>query len=254
MAEEQPNPADSIATGQERNTVAVTVLIVSGGGIILFAMFALYQDPKQAMNIFNSLWPVLGTWVGTVLAYYFSRQNFIAASQSVTELARQVSAPAEPAGPRYVKDTMIPLKSMVVYLYDDDRDNVPEEIPKKIGIEKLISICNASGKTRLPVIDRQKRPIYLIQRKEIDKHWAFEVATPTGTLQDMFDKVPHTKERFSVSTGFVIVKPDATLAEAKQKMEALPDCTDVLVTGTGTADDAVIGWLTDSLIGQSARF
>lgn len=249
MADQQPSATDTGISGQERNTVAVTVLIVSGGGIIFFAVVALiYDQSKNAMPIFNSLWPVLGTWVGTVLAYYFSRQNFVAASQSVSELARQVAAPPVPAGPKYVKDKMIPLKTMVVYPYNDDKDNAPEQIPKKIQVAELLAVCDASGKTRLPVLDRQKRPIYVIQRKDLDKYWAGQASVPSGTLQDIFNLVPGMLERFSYSTGFVTVKPDDTLTEAAKKMKAVPNCTDAIVTATGTPDDPVVGWVTDALL------
>jgi hypothetical protein len=254
MADQQPSIMGPSASPQERNTVAVTVLAVSGGGIIAFAVVALIENPGEAMNIFNVLLPVLGTWVGTVLAFYFSRQNFVAASQSVTEMARQVSAPPGLGGPKYVKEKMIPLKTMVVYSYEGDKGESREEIAKKIAIESLLSVYKAGEKTRLPVLDRQKRPIYVIQWKEIDKYWAGQASIPRGSLQEMFDNVPGMKDRFSYATGFVTVKPDDTLAEAEKKMKAVHDCKDAIVTATGTADDAVIGWLTDAIIRESAKF
>jgi hypothetical protein len=44
---------------------------------------------------------------------------------------------------------------------------------------------------------------------------------------------------------FVVVKRQATIAEAKSAMLATPYCSDVCVTNGGTRDEAVLGWLTN---------
>src|SRR5262249_27989511 len=76
----------------ETTEIARWVLIVSGGGIAVVAGFALWgargssEFPRTTQMVFNALLPLFGTWVGTVLAYYFSRKNFESASQSVERL------------------------------------------------------------------------------------------------------------------------------------------------------------------------
>jgi hypothetical protein len=37
--------------------------------------------------VFSSVLPLLGTWVGTVLAFYFARENLAAATESTLRLA-----------------------------------------------------------------------------------------------------------------------------------------------------------------------
>ena len=53
------------------------------------------------------LLPVIGAWVGTVLAFYFGQVNFEAASRSAANLVRQLSPreklQAEPAGHAMMK-------------------------------------------------------------------------------------------------------------------------------------------------------
>ena len=53
------------------------------------------------------LLPVIGAWVGTVLAFYFGQVNFEAASKSAQNLVRQLSPreklQAEPAGHAMMK-------------------------------------------------------------------------------------------------------------------------------------------------------
>ena len=55
----------------------LSILVISGGAIAL-------ADDKAAMSrlVFTSVLPVLGTWVGTVLAFYFARENLEAATSS----------------------------------------------------------------------------------------------------------------------------------------------------------------------------
>jgi hypothetical protein len=46
----------------------------------------------QWKDILTFTLPVLGAWVGTVLAFYFSKENFEAANRSVREMVNQMSA------------------------------------------------------------------------------------------------------------------------------------------------------------------
>ena len=60
-----------------------------------------------AKYILGVLLPVIGAWVGTVLAFYFGQVNFEAASRSAANLVRQLSPreklQAEPAGHAMMK-------------------------------------------------------------------------------------------------------------------------------------------------------
>src|SRR5215216_1658496 len=59
----------------------------------------------RAQNVFNAVLPLFGTWVGTVLAYYFSRENFAAASDSTQQLVRDLKE--ERLNSTLVADVMI---------------------------------------------------------------------------------------------------------------------------------------------------
>ena len=77
---------------QETSEIARWVLAISGVTIVAISAVVLigaWGQPTFAESsrlVFNALLPLLGTWVGTVLAYYFSRKNFEAASQSVERM------------------------------------------------------------------------------------------------------------------------------------------------------------------------
>jgi hypothetical protein len=52
---------------------------------------------------------------------------------------------------------------------------------------------------------------------------------------------------------FETVAEDATLADAKTKMDKLPQCLDIFVTKNGTKNEPIIGWLTNLIIVESAK-
>src|SRR5437764_473671 len=97
------------------------VLTVSGLAILLLTTVtvvgALFKgDAKDFTDstryVFNALLPLLGTWVGTVLAYYFSKSNFESASQSVE---RMVSLTLDQKlGKLSVEKEMIPLSQITL--------------------------------------------------------------------------------------------------------------------------------------------
>ena len=70
---------------------ALTVLGLLGLAAIGAASFSKNESFGQVKDILGMLLPVLGTWVGTVLAFYFSKENFIAAAQQTSNLVRQLT-------------------------------------------------------------------------------------------------------------------------------------------------------------------
>ena len=81
-------------TGSERTEVARWVLGVSGTVLFVVTIALIWlADSKSnaADRAFSMLVPMIGTWIGTVIAYYFSGENFERASQSVSKLVDQVT-------------------------------------------------------------------------------------------------------------------------------------------------------------------
>lgn len=74
-------------------TIALTIL---GAIVLIGAMIAQYQGEKDAVwrtaqLLLSALLPLFGTWVGTVLAFYYTKENFEAASKGTLDLVRAVS-------------------------------------------------------------------------------------------------------------------------------------------------------------------
>jgi hypothetical protein len=68
-----------------RDRIALGVLVVSALTLAVLAVVVVLQDSTNAMLVFNVLLPVVASWVGTVLAFYFGRENFEAASKQIRE-------------------------------------------------------------------------------------------------------------------------------------------------------------------------
>src|SRR5262245_6279585 len=83
------------AQTQTRNWLAFGITGISIiGVVILGATIIIVNDDsvtQRAKTVLNAVLPLLGTWVGTVLAYFFSRENFETASRSVERLTQQLT-------------------------------------------------------------------------------------------------------------------------------------------------------------------
>ncbi|SEB77086.1 hypothetical protein [Rhodococcus koreensis] len=97
-----------------RDQLAFWIILPSFAGILAISvLMVIYAAPDNreevARLVFSAVLPLFGTWVGTVLAFYFARDNFEAASEStlrLTGLLNRSSAVAE---------LMIPRSQMVVH-------------------------------------------------------------------------------------------------------------------------------------------
>jgi hypothetical protein len=74
-----------------RNRLAISMVIVAVVGVtaISFVVVLAAEDAGRASRlVFTAVLPLFGTWVGTVLAYEFARENLKTATES-TVAARQ---------------------------------------------------------------------------------------------------------------------------------------------------------------------
>jgi uncharacterized membrane protein YdjX (TVP38/TMEM64 family) len=73
-----------------RNWVAIVIVLVSVFALVIAGVAVIIVDSKNAMSVFNIIVPVIAAWVGTVLAFYFGRENFESANKEVRETNQQV--------------------------------------------------------------------------------------------------------------------------------------------------------------------
>lgn len=249
------------ATGDHKDRFEIANSIISASVLIIFVLALVImivgtyrsgtdEGLKIANNTFNTLLPLIGTWVGTILAYYFSKDNFEAANKNVQEIVEKLT-PMQKLGALFVKDKMIPLAGMAF-------TNIAEDL-KTVKLSDLLNTMTSKSVNRLPLLKKDNAAKYVVHRSMLDKYLVRKALSEDMnakkikalTLDDLMNEDPVTKAVFENS--FVIVPESATLAKAKIGMDEKTDCRDVLVTRTGAADEPVIGWLTNNIIAENAK-
>ena len=231
--------------------LAIGVMVLSITSVAILAILVIhYASPENKQDagtrVLGSVLPLLGTWVGTVLAYYFSKENFEAATKSVTELAKQIT-PQEKLKSALVNQKMIPKVQMFFRTVPADK-------------VKLVDLLNDLEKqqkgNRIPILGDKGEAVYILHRSIIDKFLsdaarAGKAASDIAglTLQDLLNQ----SSLKAIAQAFDVVKQDSSLADAMEAMSKIDDCQDVFVTESGRKGEAVLGWITNVIIQDNAK-
>jgi hypothetical protein len=239
-------PVDDSA---ERQKLAANLTIASVSGITLISLAAIYFSKDigaSAEHVMTAVLPLFGSWIATVLAYYFARENLRAATSSVSTLVASQRDDARLSNVP-VKDKMIE-RTRIVTLSDRF---------KPIGdaaLKDVTTYLNERAVRRAPVFDDNGTVTHMVHLSMIDQFIREQVTAgkALGALKfsDLLG-VPALKHVLEKS--FEVVAEQASLADAKAKMDANPICEDVFVTKSGVANEPVIGWITDNAILEAGR-
>ncbi len=235
------------------STIALVVLaifIVIGGGLAEFRdqTHGAFKDTVQLL--LTALLPLFGTWVGTVLAFYYSKENFEAASRGTLDVVRTIS---QRLASTKVVDAMMPVGRIIRL------DLTKEQTPGKIVISDVSAKFDSVGAntlriSRLPIFDADGKCVAFLHRGV----WMEMLATaPPAQLADktktelgslwtaQYPLGKGQSYKDVITSAFAFVAEDRTLADAKAKMESQTGCQDVIVTHQGNADEPVLGWVSN---------
>jgi hypothetical protein len=238
-------------------------VIKVGGGQPFNATKAL----ETAKFVFGAILPLLGTWVGAVLAHYFQKESLAAATHSISDRASKVAGTD--------KLQSVPVKSVMIR--PDRIQTLPDALlgkdDKEIPLADLVKHLRETIKLdRLPLFkNNQKagpaaRVVHLsliekfITQKTVPAAGAPPSAAPSVAGLSLADLMADPQLGPVVRGSFALVKSDATLADAKKAMDkassalgSAGNCYDVFVTDSGSPDDPVIGWITNDIINDNAK-
>lgn len=217
------------STEANRNLIALTIISLTIVGIIIisYLYFVSSKEAGTSEKIFNALLPLFATWIGTVLAFYFGRENFEAASNRYEEIIQTLNA--DLLDDVLVNQIMITKKTMV-YL--------DISAAKSKNVADLISFLNSVNKNRLPVLENDSIK-YIIHKSTL-----LEASNKQGNANPIsFDEF--IKANKAIIEGFLLVGQDEILENVRKKIKDNPNVKDVFVVGQ---NDKVLGWLTDTLI------
>jgi len=227
-----------------RDILAFSLLIFSVVGVTALAITIIVKNPTEATTVLSAVLPLLGSWVGTVLAFYFSKDNFAAATRSVSEMAQQLTSQQKLAA-TLARDKMIPRDKMFIL-----------QSPETEKLKKILDDLTQAGKgARIPFLETNDAPRYIIHRSVIDQFLANKAMTGATNLADLTlaDLLADPDIRKKIEQGFATVKETGTLAEVKAAMDKNPNCQDVFVTKTGAKDEPILGWITNGIVEDSSK-
>ena len=233
-------------SGATRHVLALAIVSLSFVGIavacVLAVVFATPAGrPEATRLVFTSVLPLLGTWVGTVLAFYFARENLQAATESTLRLTRR----QEPITP--VQQVMIPKNEIESYKL------TPGEAVGAVSLSRLYNQMQASDRHRLPILNESDAVLYVVHdstiarfatsvNKDVNTDPSDDSNQFTETINDLLQNDGLRKAIEAI--GFV--GPNASIADARAAMGSVDGCNDVFVTTNGQNGDPIIGWLTNT--------
>ncbi len=250
------NPTDSANANQTaedtktRQRLAVWVAFGGMGAVAALGIVAVFKNQGNARDILTMVLPVIGTWVGTVLAFYFAKDNLLAATQSTKELLglkeRLKKIPVDSAMLRF-GDPKVLKKQLAA-----------GEDPLSLKLLDLSKFLRAAGRNRLPVLKADGAAVYIIHLSTLTDYISQRAEQPAPgakpvadlTIDDVKKDAP---KLFTTIRSFDFVKKTASLAEAKAVLESNPEVADIFVTENGRADEPVIGWVTNVEIGLRSQ-
>jgi len=236
-----------------RNIIALGISL-----LILLATFGvaakvLLSPAVEGVNgldfIAQTLLPLWATWIGIILAFYFTRENFEAASKSYQSIIKSLT-PEEKMASLPVTDVMLPVK-IITHLTS------PADLKKTLF--DILADKRFISYNRFAVFTEQKTLFKMIHRssitqfisdmlKEKKKPEEIETCTLDYMLQNASSEI-----RSMLDRGFNFVAETATLLDAKRVMESSRECMDVFVTKTGDPKEPVLGLVTNNKILEYAR-
>lgn len=228
--------------GKRQFLIAALVFIFSFGLLAWVSGQALTctacdQDDRVQL-VFTTITTLVGTWVGTLLAFYYSRENFESASRTVQTALDRMS-PDERLHTLSADEAMIPRNKMTTFDLATDQDL------KSVPLATLVAkFAEDEGVSRLPILKADGSVVAVIHESLLNKYLQAhkDVAEPTiGSIEGDTDLGPKLKL-------FGVISKGRTLRDAKMAMGSQPGCKDVFVTANGAAEENVIGWITDSRI------
>ncbi len=224
-----------------RDKIAKYTLLGGVSAIVILAITAIIQsdDKNTSVNILNMAFPVIASWVGTVLAFYFGKVNFESANKQVKDILDRLSP--EERSNSAITSIMRPIQDLHYFHLDKPEKDVPV-----IDIKKLFQ----GIVSRMPVLDAEFAPKYMIHESSVDKYLLENKKSDANSLAEFIKIYQGKGIEFGVNKGFALVAKDQTIKAAKSKMKHIKSCQDIFITETGSPNEPLIGWVSNTRLAK----
>jgi hypothetical protein len=237
-----------------RHLVAKSVLFSAiWGTVILGALAILTPSTSNARDVLTILLPVFGTWVGTLLAYYFGKDNYESGARNSANLAKSLTG--------MDKLRQIPVTQPGIMI-PVDKIELPAAVKgKKVGEYSSVTLKDVRSqleqmkRERLPLIDVDSGSAHAVVHKSLIGDFLLLGAPAKQDTATLAELIADAKAGNIAKNSFILVPNTATLAEVKDQMTQQSNrsgvsCEDAFVTPLGSTK--VEGWITNDIINTNA--
>jgi CBS domain-containing protein len=209
----------------KRDKIAIIILLSSFISIVGISIcYGMCNDDWE--KIFNSLLPLISTWIGTVLVFYFGKENFEAASKRYEKMIDKLTP--EILDDILVKQVMIDKATMLTLTTEDEKI-------KNFDAKILRDFLDSINKSRLPIIDKEGK-IKCIIHKSVFSDEILK-PSPAKTLDEFIKNNP-------IVILFELINENKKIEDA-QKIMKDKNHKDLFVIND---KNEIVGWLTDTQI------
>ncbi|WP_426594996.1 hypothetical protein ACPPVS_05345 [Cellulomonas sp. McL0617] len=232
-------------TNKARTWIALTIVGAGIVGIVAISAVALTSAAakdraEMARLIFSSVLPLIGTWVGAVLAFYFSRDNLQAAAETTLTAIR--------AGQGLTDETRVAKVMIRVDQIRPQQSVADVTAAQALELKGLFDGMKSAGMSRVPIFSADKKALFVVHEPDIDKYAQVKgvTAAALATVDTMQALCAQSPDLNTAVTSFGTVLPTATIADARTALRSVVGAKDLFVTENGKADGTVVGWITNS--------
>jgi hypothetical protein len=216
------------------------------GYIAVISIIGLYSDKQEGWKeILTITLPVIAAWVGTVLAFYFTKENFEAANRSVRDMVNQVSV-RDRLKAISVKEVMINRSSIMDIKLNND---LTED---KLSLKNHIIPRFQDKVTRLPIFSEIEAVKYVVHESTVHK-FVYNQITKATSADPSLKALVEDPDAGKLVKALAFVRETASLAEAQERMKQVPSCQDIFVTKGGQQEEPVLGWITNADIARQVE-
>jgi hypothetical protein len=251
------SPVPSSAEGDSllRGRLAPLVIGIGTVGILVVAVAALIGisvgrqqplEPSVYLGVFSTVIPVFATWVGSVIAFYFSNESFRQAAQASGALKGDADANEPITSP----NRMIPLDKITSIVLkgpkkhpagsSEDLNKAPvagDVYPDKaedVEIADITWLLSNNTVSRLIIFDQNMVPVVIVRKKLI-------LELPAGAKVEQYLAKGQNR---ADAVNFRSIPETATVGEARVTASVYKTA-DLFVTKSGRLDEPIKGWVPD---------
>jgi hypothetical protein len=243
-----PRQADDGDSNRNRSQIARWVVTAGTIGIFATAITIIiaiainrgldWED--RALSIFTSILPVFSTWVGTVLAFYFTNESFRQAAEASQGMStnRATEILSRPG-------ITVPFDRILRHELDpasiSANGNSATAAAEAVKLQEIRDLLGTAGPRSVVIFDDKRIPVYVIRRGSVP-----EIVVEDDTVKDYLD----TGANRVSATNFAVTAANSTIASARRLLESRR-VTDLFVTQNGGGDEPTIGWVPDENLARS---